>query len=97
MKLSKRGQRGEDSGETKKGIVWYRSEGERGRREVEERRTVPCGVLVGGLAVEEITALIGKKRLLSGCRVRGKNAACHSAALFSYSSLPLLLFSALSA
>lgn len=26
-----------------------------------EKRTVPCGVLVGGLAVEEITALIGKK------------------------------------
>lgn len=29
LKLSKGGQRGEDSGETKKGIIWYRSEGER--------------------------------------------------------------------
>lgn len=30
-------------------------------REVGERGTLPCGVLVGGLAAEEITALIGKK------------------------------------
>lgn len=47
-------------------------------------------VLVGGLAGEEITALIGKKnpQWLKG---EGKNAACHSLILFSHSFLLSLI------
>lgn len=39
---------------------------ERLKRKILERGIVPCGVLVGGLAFEEITALIGKKSSVAG-------------------------------
>lgn len=93
VKLSKGGQRGEDSGETKKGIIWYRSEGERGRGE-EDCTMWGLGRRAGSRGDNSLNWK--KNRILSGCRVRGKNAACHSPVLFSYSSLPLLVFSPLS-
>lgn len=50
----------------KREIIQYMTDGEKEKREIVERRTVPCGLLVGGLAVEEITALIGRKSSVAG-------------------------------